>query len=281
MSREQQFLSSLPLIERVVAGVCARRGLRGADAEDFASLVKIRLIENDYEVLARFEGRSSLRTYLTVVVNRLYVDEQIRRFGRWRPSAQARRLGPVATRLERLLHRDRLSFDEACGVLLVTHGVGETREALYEMSLHLPYRSVRGRAFEETPAAGNEPAPSGLEQAELQALADRTFTAIHHSLGRLSGRDRVILRLHFESGLSIADIARSLGLDQKALYRRRDEVLRRVRTDVEAEGITPADASSLLATLDWDAEWTDGPESTDPLPEPGTSSPSQGREGQK
>ena len=90
MTHEQLFLSQLAVIERVIAWVCARRGLRGADAEDFGSLVKHRLIEQDYEVLAKFEGRSSLKTYLAAVINRLYLDFQVQRFGKWRPSAQAR-----------------------------------------------------------------------------------------------------------------------------------------------------------------------------------------------
>jgi DNA-directed RNA polymerase specialized sigma24 family protein len=99
MTREQLFLEQLAVIERVIGWVCSRHGLRGADAEDFASAVKTRLIENDYEVLGRFEGRSSLKTYLASVVNRLYLDFQVQRFGKWRPSAEARRLGTVALRL--------------------------------------------------------------------------------------------------------------------------------------------------------------------------------------
>ena len=82
MTREQLFLSQLAVIERVITWVCSRRGLRGADAEDFGSVVKSRLIEHDYEILARFEGRSSLKTYLTSVINRLYLDFQLQRFGK-------------------------------------------------------------------------------------------------------------------------------------------------------------------------------------------------------
>jgi len=61
MTREQQFLSQLAVIERVIAWVCARRGLRGADADDFASLVKPPLGENDHEIHPKFQGRSSLK----------------------------------------------------------------------------------------------------------------------------------------------------------------------------------------------------------------------------
>lgn len=251
MSRQQQFLAQLPVIDKVIGWVCARRGLRGADAEDFASVVKTRLIENDYEVLARFEGRSSLKTYLAVVVNRLYLDFQVRRFGKWRASAEARRLGPVALRLELLLHRDGLSFDEACGVLQGDPRVEEKRDALYALSLKLPPRARRGResAVPEKP----DPASPAAERDERQALADRTFAAIRRSLGGLPARDRLFLRLHVESGLSVAQAARALGEDQKALYRRRDALLKRLRADLESEGIGARDAAELLSSLDWEA----------------------------
>jgi len=44
-------------------------------------------------LLAKFEGRSSLRTFLTVVIQRLFLDHRISAWGKWRPSAEARRGG--------------------------------------------------------------------------------------------------------------------------------------------------------------------------------------------
>ena len=257
MTREQLFLSELALIERVIAWVCARRCLRGADAEDFASTVKLRLIENDYEILGRFEGRSSLKTYLTAVVNRIYLDYQTQRFGKWRPSAEARRLGPVALRLEALLYRDGLTFEEARGVLQTDFQVAESREALYEISLKLPRRSPRRagpRTDQELPAPAVR--LSTIEQAERQILAERTFLVLRKALGRLPPRDRIVLRLHVEGGLSVADVARALGEEQKTLYRRRDAAFKRLRVDLEAEGIGCGDARELLSTLDWDSALT-------------------------
>src|SRR2546422_722024 len=179
MTREQLFLSELTLIERVIAWVCVRRCLRGAEAEDFGSTVKLRLIENDYAILGRFEGRSSLKTYMTVVVHRLYLDYQTQRFGKWRPSAEARRLGPVALRLEALLYRDGLTFEEARGVLQTDFQVAESREALHELSLKLPRRISRRAASsteQELPAtAGGH---SSVERAERQILAERTFLVL-------------------------------------------------------------------------------------------------------
>jgi RNA polymerase sigma factor for flagellar operon FliA len=258
MTGAEVFASELALIERVIQWVCARRSLRGADAEDFASTVKLRLIENDYEILSRFEGRSSLKTYVTAVINRLYIDFQNQRFGKWRPSAQARRLGPVALRLECLLYRDGLTFEEACAVLQNDVTVMHNAEALYALSLELPVRStrqaVRGRDPEPSDASGGFTA---VEQAERRALAEKTFVALSRALHRLAARDRIVLRLHVETGLSVADVARALGEEQKALYRRRDALYKQLRLDLATEGIGCADAHELLSTLDWDSALTD------------------------
>ena len=260
MSGEQLFLAQLPLIERIVAWVCARRGLRGADAEDFASTVKLRFIENDYEVLGRFEGRSSLPTYVTAVVQRLYLDFQAARFGKWRPSAEARRLGPVALRLETLLYRDGLTFEEAHEVLRTDHGRIESRETLFDLSLRLPRRVSRKHAStseREIPDRGA--APSAAEHAERAIVAERTFGALRKALACLAARDRIVLRMHVEGGVTVADVARALGEDQKALYRKRDALLKRLRIDLEADGIHSRDVQELLATLDWESALTDGP----------------------
>jgi len=253
MTREQQFVSQLAVIERVIGWVCARRGLRGADAEDFGSIVKTRLVERDYEILAKFQGRSSLKTYLTAVINRLYLDFQVQRFGKWRSSAEARRLGTVALRLECLMFRDGLSFDEACGVLESDPRVRETRDALHAISLRLPNRPRRVEREASLEPVRLDSGASSVERAERQALADRTFCVIRRSLAQLPARERLFLRLHLESGLTLAQVSRTLGFDQKALYRRKDDILKRLRSDLEAEGIGANDAHELLSALDWDA----------------------------
>ena len=279
MNREQLFLAQLPDIERVIKWVCSRRGLRGADAEDFASAVKCRLIENDYQVLAKFEGRSSLRTFLTVVIGRLYFDFQVRRFGKWRSSSEARRLGPVAVNLERLMQRDGLTFDEACGVLAADPRLSETRDALYEISLKLPHRIRRQEA---RLAAQSDAAPSaaaGLQHSERQALARRTAAVIRASLAKLSVRERLFLRLHLVEGLSVAQVSRSLGFDQKVLYRRKESIFKAIRADLEREGIGAAEAGELLSALDWEAEFFEEVASDDTGPkhaELGPSPPTKG-----
>lgn len=257
MDREQLFLSQLPDIERVIRWVSARHSLRGADAEDFASAVKCRLIESDYEVLAKFEGRASFRTYLTVVINRFYLDFQVQRFGKWRTSAEARRLGPVAVSLERLMFRDGLTFDEACGVLGTDHRLSESRDALYEMSLRLPQRNRRAPASFAAEPNRPLPAASEPERAERQALAGRISAVIRATLAGLSARERLFLRVHLVEGLTVARVSRLLGIDQKALYRRKDQIFKEMRAQLERESIGAADANELLSAIDWDADFFD------------------------
>src|ERR1051326_1881287 len=82
MSPEELFQENLPLIERVIAGICRRSGHRDADAEDFGSIVKLALIENDYAILRGYEGRAPLGAFLAVVVQRLLTREWVRQIGR-------------------------------------------------------------------------------------------------------------------------------------------------------------------------------------------------------
>jgi hypothetical protein len=256
MTREELFLSQKAQIDRVVAWVCAKHSLRDADAQDFRSLVYERLVESDYEVLAKFEGRSSLQTYLAVVNNRIYLDFQNARFGKWRHSAEARRRGPVALRLERLVYRDGYTFDEAAGILQTNDHVSQSREELYAIFLALPCRpSRRARASagasHEASTIGD--GPLAVERAEREALARRIFAVIRRVLADAPSLDRLFLRLHLESDLTVADAARALGEDQKALYRRRDAYLKAMRLALEAEGIGAQDVRDLLATMDWQA----------------------------
>jgi RNA polymerase sigma factor for flagellar operon FliA len=252
MTREQLFLSELASIERLISWVCARRGLRGADAEDFGSVVKLRLIQNDYEVFAKFQGRSSLKTYLATVINHIYLDFQVERFGKWRTSAEARRLGPTAIRLERLIYRDGLSFDEACGVLLSDPRVKETRDSLHAIFLRLPRRAGFGR-LQLGDSESHDGGALVLERSARQALADKAFAVIRSVLLKLPDRERMFLRLVFESDFTVADATRSLGLDSKKYYRRRDDVLALLKAELGREGIGPAEAAELVETLDWDA----------------------------
>jgi RNA polymerase sigma factor for flagellar operon FliA len=118
---EALFLEHLKWIDRAATFASIKKGMRGADVEDFAARVRMALIEDDYGVVRRFDGGSEFKTYLSTVIMRLLVNFQRELGGRWRASAAASRLGPPADELERLVHRDGFTLPQA-GEKLRTEG---------------------------------------------------------------------------------------------------------------------------------------------------------------
>src|SRR5688572_20569032 len=116
-SFEASFVENLALIDRVAASVARRQGLTGDDAADLSSWIKLKLVESDYAVFGKFRGESSISTYLTAVIATLAHDYRVQRWGRWRPSAAARRKGSVAMRLEALVHRQGHDLRQAAEAL--------------------------------------------------------------------------------------------------------------------------------------------------------------------
>src|SRR5258708_23531834 len=90
------FRANLSLIDRTIDRICRRSRLFGPDAEDFPSHVRLALIADDYAVLRKWEQRSSLATFLPVVVQRLLADHRVKPSGRGHPSPAAQRLGDAA-----------------------------------------------------------------------------------------------------------------------------------------------------------------------------------------
>lgn len=73
----------LGLIYRVIHHTAYLRGatLQPEDVEDLASDVLLQLVANNYATLRQFKGRSSLSTYLTVIVRRAVIHLLARKFG--------------------------------------------------------------------------------------------------------------------------------------------------------------------------------------------------------
>jgi len=115
--------ANLALIERRLHVLGRHGGLPANEADDFRSWALCKLIEDDYRILARWEGLSSFSTYLAAVLIHLLQDYRTHLWGKWRPSSAARRNGAAAILLERLLVRDRLPLVEAIRQMLEGHRV--------------------------------------------------------------------------------------------------------------------------------------------------------------
>ncbi|HEX6083148.1 MAG TPA: sigma-70 family RNA polymerase sigma factor [Thermoanaerobaculia bacterium] len=250
MLPESLFRANLPLIERVIAKVCRRSGLRGADAEDFGSIVKLALIENDYAILRSFELRSSLTTFLTIVVQRLLSRERTRMWGRWNASAEAERLGPAAVLLEKLLVRDGRPIDEAVPIVCAVDPTLD-RAAVLDLLARLPPRAPRPRLvplddLDDTFAAAAA-ADARAHDAETRRVSEHAGRVVRQAMAALPLQDRMLIRFHFGAGMSIADAARLLGVPQRPLYRRVEALLRMLRQTLEREGIGSAHVGDIIS----------------------------------
>ena len=236
---EKMLLDHLEFIERTVAVVARRHAVAWNDAEDLGAQVKLRLMVDDYAVLRKFEGRSRLTTYLTTVIHNIFRDFRIQRWGKWRPSAAARRMGDLGVQLEALLYRDWFGEHEAFAILRDRFEVEATDRELESMAARLRPRTSRRI---ETDAAltrleAKERGDEAVREGERAESRLRVARALCKALESLEPEDRLILRMRFADGLTIRAIAEALDLEQRRMYTRVQRLLLDVRRRVEDQGV--------------------------------------------
>jgi RNA polymerase sigma factor (sigma-70 family) len=247
---ESLFLQHLPAAEKILAALARRHALSPDAAEEFAAWAKLQIIENDYAVLAKFRGESSVPTYLTVVFSMLLREYRVQQWGRWRPSAAAKRNGGVAVKLETLMHRDGLSLSQAGEILRTSGDTTFSDRELGAIASRFPMRSpLRPVEFGTSPAdaASDTRADEIVRGEETAARADTAQRALAQALDALPSEDRLIVRLHYMEDVSVADIARGLALPQKPLYRRLERALSTIRTGLERAGVSRDHVRELVA----------------------------------
>jgi RNA polymerase sigma factor for flagellar operon FliA len=253
---EAFFLSNLTLIDQLVASVARRHRLTPADAEDFRSTVYVRLIQDDYATLRKYEGRSSLRTYLTSVIGRLLLDQRNSTWGKWRPSAAARRGGELAIQLEKLTLKG-LSFEHACDMLESARGQAIDRRTLRDIFDRFPRRARRYFVGEETIAT--HPTPHGAPDAGLtrdarRSAIKRAGLALANELRAMAPDDRRFLRLRYVEGRTVSESAHQIcgfdAVEMKGWYRRLQRLLATLRSGLERRGVFSRDVLAILGSPD-------------------------------
>jgi RNA polymerase sigma factor for flagellar operon FliA len=243
----------LAVVQRIVAFICRRSRLAGVEAEDFESFVTVKLLEDNAARLRQFAGRSSIQTFLSIVIERLFVDYGRLAWGKWRPSSQALRLGPTAVLIEQLTVRDRHSHDEAYQLLTTNHQLDVSRLEFDGIVAQLPVRAAR--QFESdvilTDVASTA---AGPDQVLLAAETDRRQASVKGALQQVMAglpvQDRLVLTMRFLDGRTVVEIAAALGLDQKPLYRHVDRLLRDLRQRLEATGVDAQLIADVFARQD-------------------------------
>jgi RNA polymerase sigma factor for flagellar operon FliA len=255
---QRLFLAHLEVVERAISFVCRRHHLAGVETDEFASHVKLKLVENNYGVLRKFQGRSSVATYLAVVIQRLFQDYRTQAWGKWRPSAEAKRAGPLGVLLEQLLGRDGYSFEEACEIVQTHHHHNVARSELEQLAGRLPIRLRR--RFEPDASLADMPSNDRRADEVLAAHSHRVTAArvterLQALMGQLEPPDQLVLAMRFRDGGTVADISAALRLEQKALYRRFERLLDRLRAGLAAEGFDTAGVLAMLQSQDVEIEW--------------------------
>lgn len=247
---EAMFLQHLPAIDRLIRAACAR-GRFDAEIEDIASALRVKLIENDYAAIRGFEGKSAFTTYLSIVIQRFLLDERNRRWGRWTPSAEAERQGAAAVEIEMLLHRDGRSFDEVCRIMS-RKPEPLSASAVEAIAVRLPRRLPRPstHSLDESTSAAQMATADGphsrLLTRERERIGRVASDALNAAIGSLGAEDRLLLRMRFEDGTSVANIARALGEDQRRLYYRIEKIAAELRRTLEGAGVDRDAVRDLL-----------------------------------
>jgi RNA polymerase sigma factor for flagellar operon FliA len=248
---EALLVQHLPFIRRTAAKLCHRHGLDDDETDEFVSWTIAKLVENDYAALRKFRGESSITTYLTVVISMHYRDYRVAELGRWRPSAEAKRQGAEAVALEELVYRDGYGVTEAVSILRTRGKTTRPDRELFAVFATLPIRhrgrprAVRGDdPWSEAPS--DRSADERIVAAETGSQRTRVSEGLERVLAELPAEDALIVRMHFFENVKIAAVARSLGLEQKPLYRRLERILSRLRGELVAAGISPERVAELL-----------------------------------
>ena len=238
-------------IERLARRSARRGGFRGADIDDFVSVVFEHLIEDDYAVVRKHRGTSSFVAYAAVVVENLLRDERDRRWGRFRPSAAACRLGADAVRLEQLVVRDGLELSTAIEMMRRNEGCTESPEALHEMVAAFPPRLGRATVGEVGEGALERHGDDGgvetrVADDERLGVLQQVQATLDQAFAGLGTECVLLLKMHLADGFSIARIARIMGRDQRGLYSHKDRCLASMRGTFEARGLTWEQVREIL-----------------------------------
>jgi RNA polymerase sigma factor for flagellar operon FliA len=245
------FVESLPVIRDVVRAVCINHHVSPEEEQELAQSVHIKLMSNDYRVFRQFRGRGTLRTFLYSVISRHLIDRRNVEWGRFRPSKRARVLGSAAVCLEKLVYRDGAAVRDAMTQVANTPRWALTSGDVRKLYAQLPQRAPAYRRPEPIEAIVNQVADDNMDAAQRdqhRSEAVRVRLALMRVLQALTREERRLLRLRFQEGLSIADIAAAAGEEPQALYRRFARLLKQLRTALEAQDLTEEAIQTLLGT---------------------------------
>lgn len=245
------FVSNIGITEKIVRKYCYKHNLTEDMADEYCSHVYEKLIENDYKKIREFKGKSSYKTYLTVVITRILIDK-IRSGGRWTPSQKALKMGKTAMMLEELVFRNNYSFDQAYNTLITTHNNSISREKAYEIVTELQRKRVISARPKETELVDNisdeKVSFPDNEVENKETLNKKTLlnNIIQEIRMALSNEERLLLKMHFEDGIKVSVIARVLKKERRYIDSKMSSILHKFKQDILSRDIDLNDIKDII-----------------------------------
>lgn len=196
------------------------------------------LKRDDYKVLRQFKGRSTLKTYLNMIIANQMVEMIRKKRGRDRSKERAKKLGPIGLQLYQKVMKEKKSLEEAYGEMKAEAGFSLSLSECEDMLREIRGKKRRGKNELAIADVMHNP-ESLLLEADAQ---EKVSIIIKRLMSQLNGKDRLILRMRFPADedtepLSIDEIARMLNFNKKAVYMRISRALEKSRKILEQSGI--------------------------------------------
>lgn len=222
------------------------------------------LSKDDWHRLKTYKGEASFKSYLTVLVVRLFEDFSRKRFGRVRPPAWVNSLGGIWPKLFVALCLERLGVEWAVEALHQRDGVPPKKtieDAAYTLLGRIPSCGTHSSetTFDdstENHIAGNSSGTGDdnlYEARESAQFIEDIFSAICGEDVEVDGRavqfkysrltisltaqERLLLKLHFQDGMNITEAGRMLDLNRFQVHGKMKRLMGRLRDEFERVGL--------------------------------------------
>lgn len=193
---------------KTIEFICLKRFYDPEDGHECFVYVLDKLKENNFYRINQFKGQSSFKTFLISITNRLIIDFYRKRHGR--PSKD------IKTRNNSNPELNRAQF--------TVFSQEDMSEAV-----------DRGALPDELAA-----------QMESATIKQKMAKIVRFLSADLSAEDRLILKMKYYDNHKVSEIARILQLDQRALYRRLNGLMVRLKEEILRNGLNINDIHEAL-----------------------------------
>ena len=254
-----------PLIEKMCFSI-TRRHLQGNsrnnpvtlenEALELSNQVLDTLRRDDYRVLRQFKGNAKLSTYLTTIVARQAVDVIRKKLGRSREKERAQKFGKAGLLIYENIFLQGAAVPEFYPTLK-EQGISLSLEEVEAIAQKIKGKKggladlpgsnpvvKNGATINEDgetiiPDTAHDPQELLMNQQKEQKLGQVVKDIIAH----LDGEERMILRMRFpveeeEKPGKVENIAKILGISEKAVYKRIARIMKKCRELVSRQGVT-------------------------------------------